>query len=49
MANSYRSQRNTDRDVGCLFFAIWGAVVVFNLAFLGVIIWAIIALVTHFT
>lgn len=48
--SSYRNQRQTDREIaGCLFAAIWGVVVVFNLAFLGVIIWAIIALVTHFT
>lgn len=41
--------RQADRDFGCLLFAIWALVAVVNIAFLGVIVWAIIALVTHFT
>jgi hypothetical protein len=39
--------KNSGLD-GCLI-AVWLAVIVLNIAFLGVVIWAIIALVTYFT
>lgn len=38
-----------DTKFGCAFLAVWALMLSASLAFTGVVIWAIIQLVNHFT